>query len=163
MSKARVDFPEPLTPVTTVSVFSGMSRSRSLRLFCLAPRMRMNFPAPGAVSGAADGRFPTRLSLQLKLLRQNAAKARRVNQIESFFLIGEELERGLFGVAHDVLSFFEGEIDLAEERRGDIHRAAQAADFLFLGDQSRLVRHDSRHCFMPTVRNAFRAATTYNI
>src|SRR5690242_21649101 len=43
MSKASVDFPEPLTPVTTVSAFSGTLTSIFLRLFCRAPRIWINW------------------------------------------------------------------------------------------------------------------------
>src|SRR5215475_8194672 len=38
VSKARLDFPLPLGPVTTVNFSSGRSRSKPLRLFWRAPR-----------------------------------------------------------------------------------------------------------------------------
>src|SRR6202035_1971597 len=41
VSKARLDFPLPLGPVTTVSFPSGRSTSIPLRLFCRAPRISM--------------------------------------------------------------------------------------------------------------------------
>src|SRR5690242_2172202 len=41
MSKARLDLPLPLGPVTTVSLPSGRLRSKPLRLFCRAPRTSM--------------------------------------------------------------------------------------------------------------------------
>ena len=37
-SCTSVDFPDPLTPVTHVSVFSGISMSTSFRLCSVAPR-----------------------------------------------------------------------------------------------------------------------------
>src|SRR2546425_10993268 len=39
MSKARLDLPDPLTPVTRVSWLRGIWISRFLRLFCRAPVM----------------------------------------------------------------------------------------------------------------------------
>src|SRR5690606_27868740 len=41
VSNTRLDLPEPLGPVTTVSSPVRISRSRSLRLCCRAPRMRI--------------------------------------------------------------------------------------------------------------------------
>jgi hypothetical protein len=41
VSNAREDLPDPLTPVTTVIRFSGISRFRFLRLFCRAPLIRI--------------------------------------------------------------------------------------------------------------------------
>src|SRR5437870_4657546 len=49
MSNAKVDFPEPLTPVMTVRAFSGICMSRFLRLFCLAPRMWIKFSLMGGI------------------------------------------------------------------------------------------------------------------
>ena len=43
MSKTREDFPEPLTPVTTVRLRRGIFASTFLRLCSLAPVMFMNF------------------------------------------------------------------------------------------------------------------------
>jgi len=43
VSKASVDFPDPLTPVMTTMLSRGMSRLTFLRLCCDAPLMRMNF------------------------------------------------------------------------------------------------------------------------
>src|SRR6266850_4200491 len=58
MSNAKVDLPEPLTPVTTVRALRGISISRSLRLFCLAPRMWMHLPFSGrGVTEDCSGRF----------------------------------------------------------------------------------------------------------
>ena len=45
MSSTRVDFPEPLTPLTTVSVPRGMDTSMPRRLCSRAPRMR-SVPVP---------------------------------------------------------------------------------------------------------------------
>ena len=63
-----VDLPEPLTPVTTVRALRGISISRSLRLFCLAPRMWMHLPFSGrGVTEDCSDKFPLpgrRLSLQ---------------------------------------------------------------------------------------------------
>ena len=42
MPKARVDFPEPETPVTTVSFFFGITTFKSLRLCSRAPKMPMS-------------------------------------------------------------------------------------------------------------------------
>ena len=50
MSKARVDLPDPLTPVMTVSWLSGIVTSMFLRLFCSAPRTMMG-PSPVLFSG----------------------------------------------------------------------------------------------------------------
>src|SRR5258705_4235287 len=59
MSNASVDLPEPLTPVTTVRALRGISRSRSFRLFCLAPRMRMHLPSiTGGASEDCSDKFP---------------------------------------------------------------------------------------------------------
>src|SRR5207245_6465163 len=38
ISKARLDFPDPLNPVTTLKVFRGISRSKFFRLCWRAPR-----------------------------------------------------------------------------------------------------------------------------
>ena len=43
MSKTREDFPEPLTPVTTVKLRLGILTSTFLRLCSRAPTMLMNF------------------------------------------------------------------------------------------------------------------------
>ena len=40
MSKARVDLPEPETPVMTVVLLCAISQEMFLRLFCRAPFMR---------------------------------------------------------------------------------------------------------------------------
>ena len=40
VSNASDDFPEPDTPVTTVSRSCGISSEMFLRLFCRAPRIR---------------------------------------------------------------------------------------------------------------------------
>src|SRR6266852_8987911 len=40
VSKAREDFPEPETPVMTVTRSWGMARETFFRLFCLAPSIR---------------------------------------------------------------------------------------------------------------------------
>src|SRR5713226_2323052 len=42
VSKAREDFPEPLTPVTTVMALCGISTLIFLRLWTRAPRTRMD-------------------------------------------------------------------------------------------------------------------------
>src|ERR1700747_1552771 len=42
VSKAREDFPEPLTPVTTVMALCGISTLMFLRLWTRAPRTRMD-------------------------------------------------------------------------------------------------------------------------
>jgi hypothetical protein len=41
VSKARLDFPEPERPVTTVSLWRGISSSMSFRLCWRAPRTTM--------------------------------------------------------------------------------------------------------------------------
>ena len=41
VSKASDDFPEPLRPVMTVSLFRGISTLMFLRLCCRAPRTEM--------------------------------------------------------------------------------------------------------------------------
>lgn len=47
----REDFPEPLTPVTTVSISRGISTSTLSRLFSLAPLRRRNFVGLVRASG----------------------------------------------------------------------------------------------------------------
>ena len=59
----RLDLPLPETPVTTVSVPSGISAVTSLRLWPRAPSMRIAGPLPGRRSpGAGVGtlRAPVR-------------------------------------------------------------------------------------------------------
>ena len=51
-SWTSVDLPEPLTPVTTVSVLSGMLTSMSLRLCSVAPSSRIFCPFPAAAPSA---------------------------------------------------------------------------------------------------------------
>jgi hypothetical protein len=41
VSKAREDFPDPDTPVTTVRALCGISKSTFFRLWVLAPRTTM--------------------------------------------------------------------------------------------------------------------------
>src|SRR5258707_5084675 len=41
VSNARLDFPQPLTPVRTMSLFRGSSSETFLRLWTRAPRMMM--------------------------------------------------------------------------------------------------------------------------
>src|SRR5699024_5721719 len=43
VSKAREDFPEPLTPVRTTNSSLGISTLRFFRLFTFAPRILINF------------------------------------------------------------------------------------------------------------------------
>src|SRR6266446_2633682 len=50
VSKARLDLPLPLGPVTTVSLPRGRSTSMPLRLFWRAPRISMQPAAGGAVT-----------------------------------------------------------------------------------------------------------------
>src|ERR1041385_125928 len=50
VSKARLDLPLPLGPVTTVSFPSGRSTSMPFRLFCRAPRISMQFVRDAAVT-----------------------------------------------------------------------------------------------------------------
>src|SRR5690625_4300740 len=54
VSKARLDFPEPETPVTTVSWFRGISTSTLLRLWTRAPLTTMGRPAEGGVVGVSE-------------------------------------------------------------------------------------------------------------
>src|SRR5207245_4389379 len=49
VSKARLDLPEPLGPVTTVNFPSGRSTSMPLRLFWRAPRISMQSVALSAM------------------------------------------------------------------------------------------------------------------
>src|SRR5208282_1882896 len=51
MSSTRELLPEPLTPVTTVTTPSGMRTSRSLRLFCRAPRITIAGTPAAALAG----------------------------------------------------------------------------------------------------------------
>ena len=54
MSKASDDFPDPLTPVTTVNEARGKETSMFLRLFCRAPKRRtIGTPALAERSGTA--------------------------------------------------------------------------------------------------------------
>src|SRR5713226_8883409 len=117
MSKASVDFPEPLTPVMTVRALRGICRSRFLRLFCLAPRILIQFWLMRC------------FLLKLKLLRQNAPKAWAVDQVEGIFFTWKELQGGVFGVFHYLLGLLQSEVDLPKQGRGDIHRPAEPAHF----------------------------------
>src|SRR5690625_5693406 len=58
VSKARLDFPEPETPVTTVSWFRGISTSTLLRLWTRAPLTTMGRPAGGGVVGVSEPSEP---------------------------------------------------------------------------------------------------------
>gem|GEM_PF-4410186 len=58
VSKARLDFPEPETPVTTVSWFRGISTSTLLRLWTRAPLTTMGRPAEGGVVGVSEPSEP---------------------------------------------------------------------------------------------------------
>ena len=53
VSKARLDLPDPETPVITTSFFLGRVTSMDLRLCSLAPRTSM-------ASNSVVGRFPLR-------------------------------------------------------------------------------------------------------
>ena len=46
MSWTSVDLPDPLTPVTQVSVLSGIATSIFFRLCSLAPSTRIRWPVP---------------------------------------------------------------------------------------------------------------------
>src|SRR5919204_16106 len=54
VSKARLDFPDPERPVITISELRGSSRSTSLRLCSLAPRMTIR--SDGAITSSVRGR-----------------------------------------------------------------------------------------------------------
>src|ERR1700730_18685181 len=56
VSKARLDLPLPLGPVTTVNFPSGRSRSIPFRLFWRAPRIATQ-PASGGPGGAVTHGF----------------------------------------------------------------------------------------------------------
>src|SRR5215468_4566922 len=106
MSKASVDFPEPLTPVTTVRALRGICRSRFLRLFCLAPLILIQFWLMKV------------FLLELKLLHQNAPKTWAVDQVERILFAREELQCGLAGMIHDILSLFKSKLGLLEQGSG---------------------------------------------
>jgi hypothetical protein len=54
VSKARLDFPEPLTPVTTVIALWGISKLMFFRLWTRAPRTRMVSCSMLGESGGLD-------------------------------------------------------------------------------------------------------------
>lgn len=54
VSKAREDFPEPLTPVTTVISLCGMSTLTLFRLCVRAPRTRRDSESERAAAGFAE-------------------------------------------------------------------------------------------------------------
>src|SRR5581483_4157494 len=110
MSKARVDLPEPLTPVTTVSAFSGISMSIFLRLFCFAPRIWMAFIRDLSQPVSFD---------------EYAAEARAVDQIERLALVGKQLQGCRLGMGDDLSRLVEGQFGLPEERGGQIHRKSE--------------------------------------
>src|SRR5690349_24298141 len=56
VSNARDDFPDPLTPVTTVSAARGNATSMFLRLFWRAPWSRTNPASSSGRSGAGTAR-----------------------------------------------------------------------------------------------------------
>ena len=71
VSNAREDFPDPDTPVTTVTLSWGMARETFFRLFCLAPSMRsqegcaiehdlLRWRVYGTARGAANARARAR-------------------------------------------------------------------------------------------------------
>src|SRR6202008_3913618 len=53
VSKARLDFPDPETPVTTVMALCGIVKSRFFRLWTRAPRTRISSISPGTVARTA--------------------------------------------------------------------------------------------------------------
>src|SRR5439155_25699650 len=79
---------------------------------------------------------------------QDPAKARTVDQIEGLLFIRKELQGGVFGVIHYVPRFVQGKIHLPEQSRGNIHRPAEPAQFLFFRQQRLLVHAHS----YPSVR-----------
>src|SRR5215470_8333854 len=127
MSKASVDFPEPLTPVTTVRALRGICRSRFLRLFCLAPLILIQF-------WLMEG-----FLLKMKLLLQNAPKTWAVDQVKGIFFARKKLQCGLPGMTHDVLSLFESKFGLPEQCSGNIHRSAEPAEFPLFRQQRFLI------------------------
>src|SRR2546430_10776806 len=74
---------------------------------------------------------------------QDPAKARTVDQIEGLLFIRKELQGGVFGVIHYVPRFVQGKIHLPEQSRGNIHRPAEPAQFLFFRQQRLLVHAHS--------------------
>src|SRR6185312_2798541 len=60
VSKARLDLPEPESPVITTSRSRGRSRSMFLRLCSRAPRIEMNLPGAGAGLRSAIARIVQR-------------------------------------------------------------------------------------------------------
>src|ERR671917_610233 len=70
VSKANEDLPEPDRPVMTVKVPRGMSRSKSLRLWVRAPRMRSgeglsNMRAPPPAASGRPGGVPVLFTLYM--------------------------------------------------------------------------------------------------
>src|SRR5580704_16675962 len=53
VSNARLDLPEPETPVTTVIALCGIVKSRFFRLWTRAPRTRISSISPGIVAVVA--------------------------------------------------------------------------------------------------------------
>src|SRR5256885_5940042 len=63
MSKASEDLPDPETPVTTVKVLCGISKSMFLRLWTRAPRTTiLSVDMPEAAAPASRDRKSTRLN-----------------------------------------------------------------------------------------------------
>src|ERR1700677_4562268 len=54
-AKARVDLPEPETPLSTVMALCGMTKSMFLRLWTRAPRTRISSMSPGMTLAGALG------------------------------------------------------------------------------------------------------------
>src|SRR5712664_971304 len=75
VSKASEDFPEPLTPVTTVMALWGISKLMFLRLWTRAPRTRIDscsgrtFEAAWVISLVAKGKPRQRVSRSLPKLQ----------------------------------------------------------------------------------------------
>src|SRR5712692_2120534 len=74
VSKAREDFPEPLTPVTTVMALCGISTLMFLRLWTRAPRTEMDssgrtIAVAWVISLVAKGKLGQRVSTVLPKLQ----------------------------------------------------------------------------------------------
>src|SRR5262249_40856863 len=91
VSKARLDLPEPLTPVTTVNWLRGISAFMFLRLWTRAPRIEITSfdiltllsPPAAAMTAVEPCVEPINISI---------GRDRRSNSIESVVCSGVQLE-----------------------------------------------------------------------
>src|SRR5205814_9115580 len=100
VSKARLDLPLPLGPVTTVNLPSGRSTSMPLRLFWRAPRILMQPTAPGG--------FLRSFSTAFKPTGDNSRWQRRsqISQCQKQNSVGKAVRFVRAGLAFGTLTAF---------------------------------------------------------